>query len=121
MTTSLLAWFERDLDLAQVAPGVGGHRVDDVAHERAVLDPPGGEAGGLVGAPGDDVGGLLDLLDLVAVDHLLVAGEVDHPRPQGAELLADREQHRVAQAPADQQDGLLARGLGRACRWGPSG
>ncbi len=45
-------------------------------------DPARREARRLVAAPDDQVGGLLDLLDLVAVDHLLVAGEVDHARPQ---------------------------------------
>ena len=40
----------------------------------------GREARRLVAAPDDDVGGRFDLGDLVAVDHLLVAGEVEHLR-----------------------------------------
>ena len=59
---------------------VRAHRLDDVADERAVLRAVGREARRLVAAPDDDVGRGLDLGDLVAVDHLLVAGEVEHLR-----------------------------------------
>ncbi len=64
----------------------------------------GREAGRLVAAPDDRVGRALDLLDLVAVDHALVAGEIEHARTRRPQRRADREQHRVAQAAADQGD-----------------
>jgi hypothetical protein len=58
---------ERDRLLAEGAGGVGVHGLDDVADEGAVLGAARGEAGGLVAAPDDDVGGGLDVLDAVAV------------------------------------------------------
>ena len=93
---------------------------DDVADERAVLRPRRREARRLVAAPDDDVGRGLDLGDLVAVDHLLVAGEVEHLRAGAAERLPDREQHRVAEAAAGEHDGLAAARSRSACRSAPS-
>ena len=59
-----------------------------------------------VAAPHDAVGGVLDLLDLVAVLDELVAGEIEHPGAAGAEFRADREQHGIAEPAADQQHRL---------------
>ena len=64
------------------------HRLHDVADERAVLRPVGDESRRLVAAPDDDVGRGLDLRHLVAVDHLLVAGEVEHLRAGARETPA---------------------------------
>ena len=88
---------------------VGGHRFDDVADEGAVLHAAGGEAGRFVADPDHQVGGLLDLFHFVAVDDLLVAGEVDHARAFLAQFLADGEEHGVAESAADQQHGFLRR------------
>ncbi len=104
---------ERDRRIAERARSVGVERRHDIADEGAVLRPLGAEARRLVAAPHDDVGGALDLLDLVAVDHALVAGEIDHPAAVRAQRLADREQHGVAEPAADQQHGLARRRLGR--------
>ena len=95
------------------ARGVGLHRLHDVADEREILRPLGREARLLVAAPDDHVGGRLDLGDLVAVDLLLVAGEIEHPRTGGAQRLADREQHRVAEAAAHEDRGLVGRDVSR--------
>ena len=82
--------------------------------DRLVLRPvDGAKPGLLVAAPHHDVGRGLDLLDLVAVDQLLVAGEVEHLAAGLAEGLADREQHGVAEAAARQHDGLARLDLGR--------
>ena len=62
----------------EFAAPVRGHRLDDVADKGAVLHAAGGEARGFVANPYHYVGGLLDLFDFVAVDDLLVSGEVDH-------------------------------------------
>ncbi len=78
-----------------------------------VLRPVGGEARALVAGPDHHVGGRLDLLDLVAVLQLLVAGEIDDLRARRLQRAADREQHRVAEAAARQQHGLARRRLGR--------
>ncbi len=53
---------------------------DDVADEAAVLRPARREAGRFVAAPDHHVGGGFDLVELVAIDELLVAGEVEHAR-----------------------------------------
>ena len=50
---------------------------------------------------------MLDLLDLVAVLHELVAGEIQHSRAAGAERRADREQDRIAEPTADQEHARL--------------
>ena len=71
------------------------------------------EARRLVAAPHDDIGGALDLGDLVAVGDLLVAGEIQHLRAGRAQRLADREQHRIAEPAADQHHGLAGGDLGR--------
>ena len=84
-------------------------------------DAAGREAGSFVAAPDDHVGGFFDFLDFVAVDDLLVSGEVDDARTFFAQLLADGEQHGVAEAAADQQDGFARAAFRWACRWGPSG
>ncbi len=93
----------------EIAARVGGHAVDDVADEGLVLDAVGREAGRFVAAPDHHVGGLFDFFDLVAVDHLFIAGEVDGAGAGGAQLLADGKQHGVAEAAAGEQNGL-ARG-----------
>ena len=93
---------------AQLVACVGQHRLDDIADKRAVLRSRGLESRRFVAAPDDDVGRLLDVLDLVAVDHFLVAREVQHLRAGGAQRLADGEQHRVAEAAAHEHDGLVA-------------
>ena len=99
------------------AGGPGQHRLHDVPVEGAVLRPRGLEAWRLVAAPDDHVGRGFDLRDLVAVDPLLVAGEVQHPGACRAKRRADREQHRVAQAAAGEHDGLAGCDLrGRAGR-----
>ncbi len=69
---------ERDRRLAERARAIGIDRRHDVADESPVLRTLGAKAGRLVAAPDDDVGRALDLLDLVAVDDALVAGEIDH-------------------------------------------
>jgi hypothetical protein len=79
---------ERDRLLAEGAGGVGLHALDEVADEGAVLRAAGGEAGGLVAAPDDDVGGGLDVLDAVAVGEVPIAGEVGHLRAGGAQRAA---------------------------------
>ena len=112
---------ERDRRLAERAAAVGVHRLDDVADEGLVLRPVGREAGRLVAAPDDDVGGALDLLDLVAVDHPLVAGEVDHPAAAwraapGRSRTARRCRGR--RRPAARSRPRASRS---ACRSGPSG
>ena len=75
---------------------------------RRVLRPVGREAGRLVAAPDHHIGRRFDLRDLVAVDHLLVAGEVQHLVAGRAQRLADREQHRVAESAADKHHRLAA-------------
>ena len=102
---------EGDEGFAEFALGVRGHGLDDVADEGFVLDAVGGKAGTFIAAPGDDVGGFFDLLDLVAVDHFFVAGEVDDAGAGGAEFLADGEEHRIAKAAADEEDGFGAGGF----------
>ena len=64
----------------QIAAPVRRHRFHDVADERLVLHPARRESRRFVAAPDHHVRRLLDLLHLVAVDDLLVAGEVDRPR-----------------------------------------
>lgn len=97
----------------QPADRVGIHGLHDIADEGAVLRAAGFESRLFVAAPDDDVGGVFDFLDLVAIDDLLVAGEIEHLRAGGAEGLPDREQHRVAQAPAAQDDGFARLDFGR--------
>ena len=82
-----------------------GHRPR--SEKGAVLRPAGHKARRLVAAPRDAIGGVLDLIDLVAVLHQLVAGEIQHPRAAGAERRADREQDRIAEPTADQEHARL--------------
>src|SRR5260221_549749 len=92
------------VELAQAAiDPQPGH---EFADEGAVRGPLGGEPRGLVGAPHGGVGGGLDLVALVAILQALVAGEVDHPAAFGAQFLADREHHRVAEPAAGEQHGF---------------
>ena len=104
---------ERDRLLAQFPGGVLAHRLDDVVDRGLVLGARGLEARRLVAAPHDHVGRGLDLLDLVAVDHALVAREIKNLAACPAEGLADREQHGVAEAAARQHHGLTRLDLGR--------
>ena len=60
-----------------------------------------------------DIGRRLDFRDLVAVDVLLVAGEIQHPRTRRAERMADGKQHRIAQAAADQRNRFVSGDFGR--------
>ena len=62
----------------------------------------------------------LELLALVEVLGLLVAGEVDDPVAERAGLLPDREEHGVAEPAAAQHHGRSLRKLRRASRSGPS-
>src|SRR5581483_11190031 len=73
---------QRDRLLTQLARAIRRHALHDVAGDAAILRTIGigGEAGVFIAAPYDHVGGALDLLDLVAVLCLLVAGEIQHPR-----------------------------------------
>ena len=73
-----------------------------------------------VGAPDHLVGRRLDLLALEEVLALLVAGEVDHAVAVLAHRLGDREQHRVAEAAAEQQHVLVRRESRSARRSVPS-
>ncbi len=78
------------------------------------------EARRLVAAPDDDVGGGLDLVDLVAVDDLLVAGEVEHAanRPRAAPGRSRTAPRcRARRRPASQS---RSPGSRSACRSGPS-
>ena len=97
---------------------MGGHRLHDVADEGLVAGARRREAGRLVAAPHDLVGGGFDLGHLVAVGDLLVAGEVEHARSGRAQRRADGEEHGVAQAAAHQHHGL-ARGRLRGSPRGP--
>ena len=71
---------QRNRVLAQFAAPVGRHRFHDVADKRAVLHAARGEARRFVADPDHQVGGLLDLFHFVAIDDLLVAGEIDDAR-----------------------------------------
>ena len=110
---------ERDRHVPERARAVGVERRDDVADEGLVARAVGAEARRLVAAPHDDVGGALDLLDLVAVDRALVAGEIDHAAAVRPQRLPDREQHRVAEPAADEEHGLARGRLGRRARSAP--
>ncbi len=91
---------------------VGQHRLHDVAAEMGVLRPSGRDFGAHVGAPDHLVGRRFDVLALEQVLALLVAGEVDDLVPVVAQRPGDREEHRVAQAAAEQQHVLPLRDLG---------
>src|ERR1700730_16452610 len=86
---------------AEIFAAVRRDRFDNISDERLILHPAGRKSGSLVAAPHHDVGGLLDLLHLVAVDNLFIAREIHSARSLRAELLPDREQHGVTQAAAD--------------------
>ena len=70
---------ERDLDRTERARPVGLDPLHDIADKGKVLRTPGCEAGWLVAAPDDLVGGALDVFDPVAVGNGLVASDVKHP------------------------------------------
>ena len=99
---------EGNLLWAKLAFGVSRHGLHDVAGEPPVIGAVGLESRRFVAAPDDDIGSGFDFGDLVAVDDFLVAGEVEHLRTRGAQGLADREQHRVAEAAAHQHHGFIA-------------
>ncbi len=99
--------------LAELARRIEAHRLDDVGDDSLVLRPARLEARRLVAAPYDDVGRGLDLLDLVAVDHALVAREVEDLAAGLAEGLPDREQHGVAETAPRQHDRLARLDFGR--------
>ena len=100
-----------DRRAAQAAFGVRLHRVDDVADERVVARAARIEPGRLVATPDHRVGRRLDLGDLVAIDALLVAGEVQHPGALRPHCRADREQHGIAEPAAGQDHGFVGRDL----------
>src|SRR5580704_3154838 len=87
---------ERDLNQSQRAPAIGLDRLDDVADKGEVLRAARCKPRRLVAAPHDAVGGVLDLLDLVAVLHELVASEIEDARAARTERGADGEQDRIA-------------------------
>ena len=89
---------------AEVADRIGVHALHDVADEGLVLRACRRKTRLVVTAPHHYVGRSFDLLDLVAVDHLLVAREVQHFAAGFAHRLAYREQHRITQAAAHQRD-----------------
>ena len=98
---------ERDRLLARARPRRRPPSPRRCCRRTPVLRPVRREARRLVAAPDDDVGRRLDLLDLVAVDRASCSRRSRAPccRPR-AQRLADREQHGVAEAAADQQHGL---------------
>ena len=74
-----------------------------------------------VAAPHHDVRRFLDFLDLVAIDRSSCSRRNRPPAmPFGAQLLADREQHGVAEAAADQQRRFPPAAFRSACRSVPS-
>src|SRR6202030_2591580 len=83
--------------LAQLPRRVRRHRLDNVTDEAAVAGTIGLETRRFVTAPDNDVGRGLDIGDLVSVDDFFVAREVEDARPGGAQSVADRKQHRIAQ------------------------
>ena len=108
---------ERDGLLTQRVRGIGVHRLDDVADEGLVLRAVRSESRFLVAAPDNHVSGSLDLRDLVAVDHVFIAGKIKHSAARFAHCLADREEHRIAEAAARQYHGFVRRDFrGRAGR-----
>ena len=102
--------------LAQRAARVRRHRLHDVADEALVLRASGHEAGPFVAAPHHDVRRRLDFGDLVAIDHLAIAGKIEHARAGIAERLPDGEENRIAEPAAGEHDRLVARDLGRRAR-----
>ena len=90
---------QRDHDRPECAAAIGLDRLDNVADKGAVLRPVRRKARRLVAAPHDAVGGVLDLLDFVAVLYELVAGEIEHPRAARAERRADRERTALPSPP----------------------
>ncbi len=81
---------------------------------------PGRDGLAPVDAPDQQSEAASMLLALVEVLGLLVAGEVDDPVVPLARLLADREQHRVAQPAAAEHHGLALGHLGRRPGRAPS-
>ena len=104
---------ERDRLLAQLARRIRRIASTMLATTALSCGRSDREARRLVAGPDDDVGRRLDLLDLVAVARLLVAGEIEHLAAGLAEGLADREQHGIAEAAARQHHGLARLDLGR--------
>ena len=99
--------------LAELALGVGHHRLDDVAAEVTVLRPVRLDLVAHVGRPDHLVGADLDVLALEEVGAVPVAGEVEHAVALRLERLGDREQHGVAEAAAGEQHRRLLGNLGR--------
>src|SRR5271165_1697231 len=62
---------------AQIASRVSQHRYDDISDEGFVLRTPRLEPGRFIAAPDHQVGRVLDLVDLVTVDDLLIAGKIN--------------------------------------------
>ena len=112
---------QRNFRFVQIPAPVGEHRLDNISHESLVLRAARRESRRFVAAPDHHIRRFLDLLHLIAIDDLLISGEVNGPRSAGAQLLADREQHRVAQPSAHQQNRFLRRRFASACPWVPSG
>ena len=104
---------ERNGLLTEGAARIGMHALHDVANEGPVLRTVRGEAGLLVAAPDDHVCCRLDLSNLVAVGHVLVAREIEHAVAGAPHGLTDREQHCIAEASAREHHGFAPGNLGR--------
>src|SRR6185312_11570604 len=102
---------------AQFTASIRRHGFDDITDEGGILHASGGEARSFVAAPADEVRGLLDLLDFVAVDDLLVTGEVDDPRAFLAQLLTYRKQNSIAESSACKQHGFPRRCFAGSACW----
>ena len=98
---------------AQLAFGVGDHRLHDVAAEVRVLRALRRDRVADVGGPDHLVGRAFDLFALEQVRAVLVAGEVDHAVAARLQRLGDREQHGIAQTAAGEQHGCMFRNFGR--------
>ena len=112
---------EGSFGIVQIAAAVGEHRLDDISDEGFVLHAAGRESGRFVAAPDDHVGGFFDFFDFVAVDDLLVAGEINGAR-SAARAAAGRWKTAprcpVRRRPTEQ---FPAPAFRWACRWVPSG
>ena len=111
-----IAFHERNRLLPQRAACVRRHRLHDVADEALVLRAPRHEAGAFVAAPHHEVRRRFDFGDLVAINHLAIAGKVEHARAGIAERLPDGEQNGIAEAAAGEHNCFVAGDLGRRSR-----
>ena len=89
------------------------HRLDDVADEGEILLAARHDRLARVDRPDHLIVAGLDFVALEDVVRFLVAGEVNHLVAIFLERLGDREQHRVAEAAAEQEHRLVLRNLRR--------